>query len=235
MKKKKILIVTELFPSESCEYLGSFVYNQLNYLKKYYDITIIVPRFFDLRELLFKKNTSRTSKNGFNIYYIPRTNLFLLILNRFIYINDQSIYFWNKVWSENKIYSLAKRLHKQDNFSLIIGHESGVGDAGCMVGKKLNIPSVFHLHSIFDYVKKGFGAKSMDKILLNMREANHIISVSQIAINSYIKNGLENKNISIIPNMVNPAITKLSLPIEWLEIVKDKEICYYIRFFGLYK
>ncbi|NCC70537.1 hypothetical protein EOM09_03065, partial [bacterium] len=199
MQKNNILIITELFPNEKFPQLGSFVINQIEYLKKYYNITIITPVYFGF-SLFYKKEIQ---KDEMHIVRIRQPILILSIIRRLFNIPKYKIFSWNKYFVNKKIYKIAKKLDKQKNFKLIIGHESGIGDEACVVAQKLNKSSIFHLHGIYDYHLKSFGKDGMRKILKNINKASHIISVSRIAINSYLNNNLLTENISIIPNTLN--------------------------------
>jgi len=220
IQKKNILVITELFPNESCTYLGSFVYNQLDYLKKYYNITLIVPRYFGFKIFYSRKFI----KDGFTVYNMRQPSLFLSIVRRLFDIDKTKISSLSKELINKKISKLAKKINKRKHFDLIVGHESGIGDKSCFVGYELHIPTIFHLHGIFEYHKKGFGEKSMEQILLNLEKANQIISVSNVAINSYKNNGLKNQNISIIPNLIKNEETTVLLDKKWKDIIKNKKV-----------
>lgn len=226
-KKYNILVITELFPNQEYPYLGGFVYNQLDYLNKYYNIIVIAPRFFGFRLSYPKK----INENDFTIYNTRQPILPLSIIRRLFNVNKSKISSWNKYFIHRKIIKLAHRINKKIKIDLIIGHESGIGDEACFIGNQLNIPSIFHLHGLFNYHQTEFGKDKTDKILLNIEKAKQIISVSNIAIDSYKQHGLKNKNISIIPNLINPSKDNLSINEEWNNIIKNKKVILSIGWF----
>jgi glycosyltransferase involved in cell wall biosynthesis len=227
IKKYNILVITELFPNQEYPYLGSFVYNQLDYLKKYYNITVIAPRFLGFKLFYPKK----INENDFTIHNIRQPILPLSIIRRLFNINKSKISSMDKYFIHRKIIRLAKRINKNTKIDLIIGHESGIGDEACFIGNQLNIPSIFHLHGLFNYHQTEFGKNKIDKIILNIEKANQIISVSNIAIESYKQHGLKNKNISIIPNLVNPPKEDSLINEEWGNIIKNKKVILSIGWF----
>lgn len=218
--KKNILIITELFPNESYPYLGSFVYNQLDYLKRYYNITLITPRYFGFRIFYPKKKTL----GEFTIYSIRQPSLLLSLARKIFNIRRSKIYSWNSKLMSEKVCKIAKDISGTQHFDLVIGHETGSGDIASLVGKMLNIPSVFHLHGLFEYHKNEFGLKKMQDVVLHLEQTQHIISVSRLAINSYHNNGLKNKNISIVPNLVNENRTNSQLDSYWANVVNNRKV-----------
>ena len=219
MKKNNILIITELFPNKRFPQLGTFVVNQVDYLKQYYNITIITPVYFGFK-LFYKKEIK---ENGISIIRVRQPILILSIIRRLFKVPKHVIFSWNKYFISKKIYKTAKKLNNNKDFKLIIGHESGAGDEACLVAEKLNKPSIFHLHGIYEYHLKSFGKTGMKKILKNINKASYIISVSGVAINSYIKNNLIVSNTSTIPNILNKNICSYQ-NVEWEHVMKNKKV-----------
>ncbi|MFA6513915.1 MAG: glycosyltransferase family 4 protein [Patescibacteria group bacterium] len=219
-KKYNILVITELFPNDDFPYLGSFVYNQLNYLKKYYNFTIICPQFFGFK-IFYKK---KTIKNDFTIHRMRQPILPLSIIRKIFNIEEKKILLLSKYITRVRILSLAKKINIKEHFNLIIGHESGIGDEACYVGANLNIPSIFHLHGIYNYHLDRLGSRSINNVISNIEQAKNIVSVSKIAIESYFNGGLQNKKVSIIPNLLSKTEHIPDLRKDLKEIVKNKKV-----------
>ncbi|MDO9399730.1 MAG: glycosyltransferase [bacterium] len=197
--KPTVLIITELFPYDSDSFIGAFVVNQIQALKKKYNFIIIVPRFFGFS---IKKQISKQQDNV-NIYYIRQYSFFLLICRKLGILKSSTVAYINKLLIRKKILKLAQKLHKKYNFLLIHGHESYIGDEAGYIGRQLDVPSIITIHGIYEYHKLGWGEKIMGLIIKNLNKADKILAVSKISLNSYQKNGLSIKNYEIIPNIIN--------------------------------
>jgi glycosyltransferase involved in cell wall biosynthesis len=152
-------------------------------------------------------------------------------LRRLFNIDKSKISSWNKYFINRQIFNLSKKINKNEKIDLIVGHESGIGDEAACIGRKLNIPSIFHLHGLYEYHKQTFGVSNLKKILSNLEKSTQIISVSKIAIGSYLNNGLENNRISIIPNLITRPDVDMQIENNWLDICKNKKVILCVGWF----
>lgn len=203
MSKKRILIVTELYPYPGNVYLGTFIAQQLRELNKYFDITVltIAPKpiktfFFKQPRLLIREDA------GIKVVAVPFYPFVILVLRAF-QIPNSVLNYVKKILLRNRIYNTAKYLHVQNKFDIVHGHETYIGDEAGPIGQKLQIPSVFTLHSFYFYHRQLFGKFAVGLALNNLRLCDRYIAVSTIAADSYIKVGLRRERFSIIPNGVN--------------------------------
>ncbi len=202
MPKQRILIVTELYPYPGNIYLGTFITQQLDVLKEYYDITVLTvyPEF-----LKFKNNQPPFSRQekGLTVISLSHNPLWILGLG-VLRIPVSLRTYINKQLTRRRLHRVAQKLHADQPFDLVHGHETYFGDEAGPIGKKLGIPSVFTLHSFYYYHEKIFGKYVTRLALNNLLLCNHYICVSTIAAETYIKKGLERNKFSIIPNGITP-------------------------------
>lgn len=205
MPKKKLLVVTELYPYPGNIYLGTFVTSQLQILKNYYDITVLTV-YPSILRLFHKQPAYSRYESGLRIISIPYYPLLLYAFRMLGILAPQCAYL-NKIIAHRRLLKTAKALHNATPFNLIHGHEVYIGDEAGPIGCALNIPSVFTLHSFHFYHTKIFGKLVVAKAVENLRLCIESISVSSIAAESYIVHGLSRKSFTIIPNGVNPSQT----------------------------
>jgi len=228
-QKPAILIITELFPNEEISFLGSFVFSQLKALGEYYKIVVIVPVSLKV------KTGSRFVKSGdMDIYYIKSYASFVpLILCRFGLCKPGKAFVWRKRILAKSIEILSKKINNKYHFDLVHGHEPYVGDEAAVVGKKLNIPSVVTIHSLYEYHQRLFGADILPKIVKNLNQADKIFAVSKISAESYLRNGV-NHDFEIIPNGIGDYKTS-SLPDSLKSALRGKTVIMCVGFFVVEK
>lgn len=198
MSKKRLLVVTELFPYPGNVYLGTFVTRQLHILRESYDITVLTVYPSVLR-LSHKQPAYSRYESGLHIISIPYFPLWLYAL-RLLRILIPQCDNLNKMIIRRRLLRTAKALHETAPFDLVHGHEVYIGDEAGPIGRALNIPSVFTLHSFHHYHTKLFGRFAVAKAVENLRLCTEYISVSSIAAESYIAHGLPRDRFTIIPN-----------------------------------
>ncbi|XOU94775.1 MAG: glycosyltransferase family 4 protein [Candidatus Kerfeldbacteria bacterium] len=226
--KKNILIVTGLYTTPgSASYSGIFIKDQIKALSNYYNIFVVVPYFISLKKELKKPIKNYQKINGIHIHYIKYFSIILLILSitKSLNIKYKNRIIKNKI-SKN-ILKESKKLHKKFNFKLVHGHEVLIGDEASKIGKELQIPSFLTIHSLYDYHIKMYDDTTIKKILYNVDQTTHLITVSNLVIKSY-KNKI-NKLFNIIPNGYTKKNIN-SLPIEISRIIKNKIVFLFAGF-----
>lgn len=228
-KQKSILIITELYPNTDNSFLGTFIVSQIEALRQYYRIVVIVPYALVIRNRLKNKRQKQIHLDNLDVYYIKQFPRWLAWLKKM----PLAIYFFiNKKYIKHQMLSLAKRLHKDHQFILVHGHEFYIGDEAVNIGKKFHIPSVVTIHGLYNYHKAAVGRATMMNITMNLNHANRLFAVSKVAATSYQKNGV-NREIDIIPNGLNDNTLKFVLPLpkKWQEIIKGKTAILTVGFF----
>lgn len=219
--RKKLLVITELYPYPGNIYLGTFVTRQLSVLREHYDITVLTvyPTLLRLR-----KNQPPYSRQelGMRIISVAYYPIILYAFKIFGIFASQCAYI-NKLITHKKLLRHAKALHGETPFDLVHGHEVYIGDEAGPIGNVLNIPSVFTLHSFNYYHNKIFGKYAVAKAVENLQLCTAYISVSTIAAESYISKGLPRKKFTIIPNGINPSHI-LTKNIQILEFAKGRKV-----------
>lgn len=205
IKKRKILVITLSFPTKVNQAAGVFILNQLEYLKKYYDIKVIAPYpyappFKFLKSHKFSKIPFKEKMNGIEVYrprylMFPRNKLTFKFINIILIIET----FFSLRKSKNTINSLAKRW----DFDIIHAH-GFVPDSIIAVKckKKYNKPLAITLHGedITKYSKMLF-LKYLSKFVL--KKCDKIICVSKSLKNEIYQTNLSKKQIEVIPSGYN--------------------------------
>jgi len=202
-KKASLLIITEPFPNINNSFLGTFVVNQVNELAKTYNVVVITPYAPSIYNLFVKHQKKIIHKGNLTIYYIRYYPLWMVGLRLLRLISGNTLCLLNKKHSSKQILKLAVKINQKHKFDLVHGHEIYIGDESSQVGKILNIPSIFTLHGLYEYHVQCFGQKVVDMAMENLKDFNNLISVSKIAVNSYLNNGLDYPDFEIIPNGVS--------------------------------
>lgn len=198
MSKKKILVVTELYPYPGNIYLGTFVTQQLNILKKSCNITVLTV-YPSILRLMRKQPPYSRMEAGIRVVSLPYFPLWLYAFKALGVMVPQAA-FLNKLIIRRQLHRIAKKLHAETAFDLVHGHEVYIGDEAGSIGKILGIPSVFTLHSFNYYHKKIFGKFVVNLAINNLRQCDRYLAVSSISAESYISEGLDRKKFTIIPN-----------------------------------
>ena len=201
--KPSLLIITEPFPNINNRFLGTFVVNQINELAKLYNIVVITTQSPTISNPFVKRIQKKILNDNLRVYHIKYYPLWLVGLKFLKVISSNTLCYLNKKFTSKKIIKLAINIHREFKFDLVHGHEVYIGDESSKVGKILNIPSIFTLHGLYNYHVKCFGKKTVDLSMDNLNHFNEFISVSKIAADSYLNNGLEIPKIEIIPNGIS--------------------------------
>jgi len=180
--------------------LGTFVVNQVNELTKKYNVVVITLYGPSIYNLFVKHQKKIIHKENLTIYYIRYYPMWMVGLRVLRLISGKTLCLLNKKYSSKKVLKLAVKINQKHKFDLVHGHEIYIGDESSKVGKALNIPSIFTLHGLYQYHVQCFGKKVVNKAIENLAHFNKLISVSKIAANSYLSNGLNHINFEIIPN-----------------------------------
>jgi len=185
LEKPRLLIVTEVYPKNYQSYMGIYVHEQLQELKKIYRITVITT--FEESFFHRPKSPHPTYINNDNVevHYIRYYPSWLWFIHKFRIITIQELIYVNKKITAKKITKLSKLLHRKSPFTLVHGHETYLGDEAGPIGKLLNIPSVFTLHGWYAEHVKNFGTKVVNKAISNIKVVTRLIADSKRAAESY--------------------------------------------------
>lgn len=122
----------------------------------------------------------------------------------------------------------AERLHRQYRFALVHGHELFIGDEAATIGRRLGIPSIVTIHGLYDFHASVWGAAAMQAILENLRRADYLLTVSEIARGSYAPR--VNTPIHVISNGYTPAPDRSVAPADVLTFVQGRTVVLYVGF-----
>lgn len=197
-----MLVVTDLFPNPGHSYLGTFVVQQLVHLHHRYDITVLIPYFAPLTAWM--RPQPFPTFTGFRVVYqqLPAFDLFLLQQLRLI--SKEQLFHRLKLRAARALQQRAEQEHHKTPFMLVHGHETFIGDEAVNIGKRLNIPSLVTLHSLYDYRIQHIGNLAMKAVLQHLASATTLIAVSERSLDSYTAHLAQRPPSSIIPNGVDP-------------------------------
>lgn len=224
--KPTILVLTELIPSHENLFLGNFVVNQMEALRERYQFVVIVPRLCRPS----RRPSASIVSDGVRVYYVWRWSLALAVLRRFGVRRLHLLLYWNKIIMRRKIVTLAKRLHKQYNFSLVHGQEAYIGDEAVPVGKVLGIQSVVTIHGLHEYHRQVWGKYCLGQVVKHLNHADQLMTVSNIAANSYRNHGVK-QAFYVIPNGITIPRSPPSLPAAWQLVTRRKTVILAVGFF----
>lgn len=196
--KPKLLVVTELYPKNSTDFVGGFVRDQLLELRAWYTITVITVHHAPSLRHPQPTQPGYRNDEGISVYSISYYPWWLLGLGWFKLISLPRMLFWNKFITKIKIQKLVRKLHTQSPFNLVHGHETYFGDEAGQIGKILKIPSVFTLHGLYSEHQHSFGKPFMKQVMRNLRKVDTLLAVSSVAASSY--NNLLHTSFTCIPN-----------------------------------
>ena len=175
MPKKRLLVVTELYPYPGNIYLGTFVTSQIQLLKSDYDITVLTVYPSVLR--FFRKQPAYSRYDSevlvISVQYYP----LLLYACKMLGVLPSLCSYVNKRIVHRKLLIAARKLHSANPFDLVHGHEVYIGDEAGPIGRALHIPSVFTLHSFYSYHKKIFGKFVVKKAICNLQLCTNFIFI----------------------------------------------------------
>lgn len=216
-------MITNLFPAPgTASFAGSFVVQQLRALQKYYQPIVIVPHQISPLDFLRGRLSKVERINGLDVYFLNYFPVLIFsldvlrILTRSVGLSptgwQQTITYWLqgrlKRYLSSRIVVHAKTLHQQYRFQLVHGQEVFVGDEAARVGKILKIPSFVTIHSLYHFHEELLGPWVMPLALANLRQADHLLTVSDIAKETYATK--VDTPITVIPNGYTPV--RLSAP-----------------------
>lgn len=203
MSKKKILVLSLSFPTKFSPRSGIFVINQLEYLKKDYDIKVIcpypyVPQWKFLNP--FQKFSSVPFKEkvrGIEVYrprylFFPRNTIVKIFLSFFLLLESWLLYFQSK--------EVVDKLARSWDFDLVHTHEliSGRFLTGYIQKKyKKKILITLHGEDVTRYSNM-FLLKSAAKTVF--KQCHTIVAVSKSLENEAHALNLTKKKMEIIPS-----------------------------------
>ncbi len=237
-----VLVVTGLFPTPGTySFSGTFVVQQLQALRRYYRVIVLVPYIVRPRSLLRALLSRRHAEDrGFDVYVLPCLPLPLvlayawrrasaLMKRRPVSHDARSILGGQiKRYLSSKTVRVAERLHRRYRFGLVHGHELFIGDEAATIGRMLGIPSVVTIHGLYDFHASVWGPVAMQAILENLRRADYLLTVSEIARGSYAPR--VNTPIHIISNGYTPVQDQSIAPADVLTFVQGRTVVLYVGF-----
>jgi len=199
---RSVLVVTELFPNERNSFLGTFVVGQLRILAKNYTVVVLTTYDFGIKGLITKRHPEYCAKEGMQVYYINGFSFIIWLLRCIKLLSHQRYMIINKKIIRKRIKEKAEQLNMKYDFKCVLGHSVYVGDESVKIGKVLGIPSVLVIHGVYWHDRKIFGSCVMKNVIASANNANKVVAVSKIALDSYRENGLINPNNHIVANGV---------------------------------
>ena len=237
-----MLIVTGLFPTPGTfSFSGTFVVQQMQALRQYYRVVMLVPYVVRPRSLARVLVSRRhTRDRGFDVHLLPCLPVHLALP-----------YAWSRIATlmrsrpgsrdarhtlpaeikhslASVIVRAAERLHRHYRFALVHGHELFIGDEAATIGRRLNIPSIVTIHGLYDFHASVWGPAAMRAILENLRRADYLLTVSDIARRTYAPR--VNKPIGVISNGYTPARDRPIVPPDVLTFVRGRTVALYVGF-----
>lgn len=237
-----MLVVTGLFPTAGTySFSGTFVVQQLEALRRYYRVIVLAPYVVRPRSLLRVLLSRRHTKDrGFDVYLLPCFPLSLVLAYAWrrasalmtrlpVSREARSILSGQiKEYLSCVTVRVAERLHRQYRFALVHGHELFIGDEAATIGRRLGIPSIVTIHGLYDFHASVWGPVAMQAILENLRRADNLLTVSEVARKTYAPR--VNKPIHIISNGYTPARDRPIVPPEVLTFVQGRRVVLYVGF-----
>lgn len=200
--KMRVLVVTELFPRRSNAFLGTFVVNQLKALEDRHDFTVITSHAPSLRDP-FTPRLERKVFGRIEIYSLQYFPLWLWSLTYLRWLSYEKANAICKRLFARKLGKLATKLHEAFPFEVVHGHEVFLGDEVGPLGARLGIRSCFTLHGLHDHHSRTFGERVVASAIANLEKVDHVIGVSRLALDSYVRAGATFHSMSVIPNCTN--------------------------------
>jgi len=244
--KPSILVVTQLYPNVTTSFLGTFVAQQLEYLKARYTIVVLTTHHIPFTKRYALRQPRYQFRDGIHVYSLPCMPYWLVgiffglvligtfsRLRRFQMAIAHFQMAIDKLLTSRKICALARELHREYHFSLVHGHETYVGDGAVSVGRMLHIPSVFTLHGLYWYHLQTFGEGVMRRAIANINAADCLIAVSRVAAESYREQGVY-RDFHIIPNGIEielPASRHVTVPGDIVAFARGRFVLLTVGFF----
>lgn len=233
MAKKRILVVTFSFPTKANTAAGIFILNQLECLKKRYDIKVLapypyVPKLRFLKSYKFSEVPFKEKISGIEVY---RPKYFMFPRNIFTNKIINIVLVVEAFFSYTSSKKVIDKLAKEWRFDIIHSH-GFVPDSvmASKIGERYSKPLIVTLHGedVTKYSKKALLRGLSRKVL---KECDRVICVSRSLRDEIYRSKLSDKDIEIIPSGYNArrfkplgmekCRKKLSLP-------KDKKIILFV-------
>lgn len=219
-----IVVISDNYPSDQIPNKGAFVYNLMQYLIQYHNITVIAP--FKRHELLKKKSTSGYGKENCEVLrplYFSFSNINILGFNS------------GKWSSKLKNIAVNKALNNLDfKPDLIYAHFLQNAASSLDYVKKNKTPLVI-ASGESTYKSWQQRAIKRSQILEDLKECTqHLICVAETNQKSLLELGFSKNKMTIVPNAVNYDLFKpLNKEIckEKLGIPKNKFVVGFIGYF----
>jgi len=200
MDKKRILVLSHMFPNKRHVYLGNQVYERVMELKKKYDIRVVAPIPFFPKlprninpyyEYSVIPNTETV--NSINVYH-PR---YLTFPAQFLYSADILTYYLG-------VKNLIKKIYSEWKFDLIDAHQIFPdGYVATKIAKELSSSPkvVITIHGADAYVSESDHLRRLI-IKKGLENADKVIAVSNAA-KKRITKYIPNKKVKVIPIGIN--------------------------------
>ena len=182
-RKASVLIVTENFPNKVESYRGIYILEQLREIAKEYNVHVVVPLNVASRWVFsFLSQAREKNIDGIHVYYLKYP---YLPFERFIpHLSaiTRNVY---RRYLLNRLYRKAVKLGRKYPFTLIHGQEAMIGDLAIPLGERLGVKTLFTVHTLRDESVRSLGRETMDSVIENLKRADRIIAVSNLARQSY--------------------------------------------------
>ena len=192
-KKDKLLILTSWYPNKASEIGGVFVQDQAQVLSRQYDVIVLVPRFFGLRDVMKGKSLPRSRVEECDGIRVCRQEI--LFSTRVPFRLQAGLYLRLAHQGFSKILT---PWGKPD-----IIHAHVVWPAGwqaVMLGRKYSIPVVMTEHAgPFSHLFKSEFQKSL--IRETLAQVNRVIAVSS-ALAEQIRSFVSTVDVDIVGNVI---------------------------------
>lgn len=197
-----IVVVSDHYPSSRIPNKGAFVYNLIQELSRYHNVTVIAP--YKIHDLLKPKLKDGYGKEN----CVVHRPIYLSLSNRLILGVNTKIY--NRYFAEKAVTRCLRHLSVKPD--LVYAHFLYNAMSCLSYVIKNRIPLVIASGEAF---YSGILLKRGESFHILNKHTNHFICVSEINKKGLIALGLDEKKMSIIPNAVDYSLFK---PL-------DKDIC----------
>ena len=217
-KRKKILIITNLFPTEWDKQRGMFNCQQFEQLSAFHDLVVLIPvPFFTYnRNVLHPtyKFSDKIEVRYVKFYYVPKLFRFLHGISLYLSMKDE----------------LSKA--KSKCYDLVIGSWAFPdGYAAIKFAKSLRIPCIIKVHgSDINEFTKEYVRRYFIKHVLNA--AKNIVSVSCDLKNRMLELGVDQNKIHVIYNGLNDDIFKYKDRMSSRDIIKLDRVTFTFLYVG---
>ena len=226
MKKSNLLIITDRYPHNKDPVTSSFVYSQIDALKKYFDtihvisLNPFIPKLFSRFSFMHPRWRKDAFANDYS-YDNIEVRFARYFMLPFDFVKERKGKF---------AYNVAKRIIEREkmDFDLIHAHFTWPsGYVGAKLKEICDKPLIItgHGHDVYDLPFKD--AKWNKKIRNTLNAADRIITVSKSNYDKLMQLDISDEKVSVIPNGYDSDLFK-NIPInkakERLNLPKDKKI-----------